>query len=393
MTVHTKGPLDGVRVVEFGEFAAGPFCGMMLADWGADVVKVEPPAGDRLRNWPPFLDDDDGSRLSANFVALNRNKRSIALDLRDPGSVEIANSLCLAADVVVENYRPGVMERLGLDYAALSGQKRSLVYCSISGYGQTGPYATRGAFDIAIQAISGVMSVTGDLDGPPAKCGVAVADFLAGAYGAAATLAALNSAKQTGIGTQVDCSMLSCMLSVATIQTSEYWGSGTPPVRMGSRHPQNAPYQAFQGSDGYFVVAAGTEGLWEDLCDLIAMPELKADDRFGTQADRVRNQLELEAILAPTFASRPAARWIEMLSAADIPCSPLYDYGQVLADPHVAQSGLLTEVTLPAGATANALASAVKMSGFDFTDLRPPARLGQHRDEVLGEWLVRREPD
>jgi crotonobetainyl-CoA:carnitine CoA-transferase CaiB-like acyl-CoA transferase len=306
--------------------------------------------------------------------------------LRDPKATEVALSICLAADVVIENYRPGVMARLGLDHATLLATKPSLVYCSISGYGQTGPYATRGAFDIAIQAISGVMSVTGESDGPPAKCGVAVADFLAGAYGASAALAALHSVTQTGIGTHIDCSMLSCMLSIATIQTSEYWGSGISPVRMGSRHPQNAPYQAFQASDGYFVVAAGTEGLWADLCDLIEQPELKTDERFTTQAARVRNQLELEAILAPTFASRPAARWIELLSAADIPCSPLYDYGQVLADPHVIQSGLLSNVTLPGGALVNALASAVKMTGFDFTGLRPPARLGEHESAVVAEW-------
>ena len=381
-----QGPLTGVRVLEFGEFAAGPFCGMLLADWGADVVKIEPPGGDRLRNWPPFLTADDGSTLSGNFVALNRNKRSVSLDLRDPADAERARALCRAADVLVENYRPGVMARLGLDYDALSATNAKLIYCSISGYGQTGPYATRGAFDIAIQAISGVMSVTGDPDRGPAKCGVAVADFLAGAYGAASTLAALRSATLTGLGTRIDCSMLSCMLSIATIQTSEYWGSGKPPGRMGSRHPQNAPYQAFEAFDGYFVVAAGTQGLWLDLCELIGMPELPNDPRFLTQHDRVRNQLELERILAPTFAATPMATWIERLSAADIPCSPLYDYSQVLADPHVVQSGLLTQVELPGGGMANALASAVSMSGFDVSELRRPPRLGESNAEVLEEW-------
>jgi crotonobetainyl-CoA:carnitine CoA-transferase CaiB-like acyl-CoA transferase len=386
MSGHLDKPLSGVRVLEFGEFAAGPFCGMLLADWGADVVKVESPQGDRLRNWPPFLTSDDGSTLSANFVALNRNKRSMSLDLRDSEARDTAADLCGAADIVVENYRPGVMTRLGLGYAAVADRNRQVVYCSISGYGQTGPYATRGAFDIAIQAISGVMSVTGDGDRPPAKCGVAVADFLAGAYGAASVLAALRAATLTGTGTHIDCSMLSCMLSIATIQTSEYWGSGEPPKRMGSRHPQNAPYQAFEASDGYFVVAAGTQGLWEDLCDIVGLEELKADARFGTQADRVTHQLALEQLLVPRFATATVAEWLDVLSAADIPCSPVYDYAEVLADPHVQQSGLLTLVELPGGGTANAMSSAVRMSGFDFTNLEPPPRLGGAANDVVAEW-------
>jgi succinate--hydroxymethylglutarate CoA-transferase len=382
-------PLDGVRVIEFGEFAAGPFCGLLLADWGADVVKIESPEGDRLRGWPPFLTDADGSTMGANFVALNRNKRSVVLDLKDPVDRARAVDLCVAADVVVENHRPGVMGRRGLDYDALRGRNPRLVYCSVSGYGQTGPYATRGAFDVAIQAVSGLMSVTGEAGGPPAKAGVAIADFLAGSYAATSVLAGLRSADRTGQGCYVDCSMLSCMLSIATIQVSEYFGLGVPPVRLGTRHPQNAPYQAFRGrdEDDYFVVAAGTQAQWESLCELLDLNELVKDSRYLTQSLRVAHQQELEATLAPVFATKSGAEWLVLLDVAGIPCSPVYDYAQVLADPHVQESALLTDVPLAGGGSARALANPVKMTGYDFEVFHPPPVLGAHNDEVRNEWL------
>lgn len=381
-------PLAGVRVVEFGEFAAGPFCGLLLADWGADVVKVESREGDRLRNWPPFLTDADGTLISGNFVALNRNKRSVALDLKSAADRDTAVSLCAAADVVVENHRPGMLERRGLGYEALRAVNERLVYCSVSGYGQTGPYAERGAFDVAIQAVSGLMSVTGEAGGPPAKAGVAVADFLAGSYAATSVLAALRAAERSGVGAHVDCSMLACMLSIATIQVSEYWGLGVPPVRLGTRHPQNAPYQAFLGSgpNDYFVVAAGTQQQWERLCQVLGLDDLTKDPRYLTQTDRVTHQTDLEDTLAPVFATRPGAEWIAELGAAGIPCSPVYDYAQVLADPHVQQSGLITEVPLPGGGTARALANPVLMTGYTFAATAPPPRLGAHNDEVYDEW-------
>jgi succinate---hydroxymethylglutarate CoA-transferase len=388
MVADLPPPLAGVRVLEFGEFAAGPFCGLLLADWGADVVKIESPGGDRLRNWPPFLTDADGSRISANFVALNRNKRSVALDLKSAAGQASAAELCAAADVVVENHRPGVLERRGLGYDTLSAVNPRLVYCSVSGYGQSGPYANRGAFDVAIQAVSGLMSVTGEAGGPPAKAGVAVADFLAGSYAASSVLAGLRGAERSGTGTYIDCSMLSCMLSIATIQLSEYWGLGTPPVRLGTRHPQNAPYQAFRGRDidDYFVVAAGTQDQWERLCDLLGLAELTRDARYLTQSLRVAHQTELEATLAPVFATRTGAEWIALLDSTGIPCSPVYDYGQVLADPHVQQSGLITEVTLAAGGSAPALANPVHMTGYTVDAAAPPPPLGAHNDEVYADW-------
>ena len=381
-------PLAGVRVLEFGEFAAGPFCGLLLADWGADVVKVESPGGDRLRNWPPFLTDADGGRMSANFVALNRNKRSVVLDLKSAEGNAAALDLCAAADVVVENHRPGVLARRGLGYDALSAINRRLVYCSVSGYGQTGPYADRGAFDVAIQAVSGLMSVTGEAGGPPAKAGIAVADFLAGSYAATSVLAALRGAERSGLGAHIDCSMLACMLSIATIQVSEYWGVGVPPVRLGTRHPQNAPYQAFRGRDpsDYFVVAAGTQEQWERLCELLELPELTSDSRYLTQSLRVKHQGELEATLAPVFATRTSVEWMSRLDAAGIPCSPVYDYAQVLADPHVEQSGLITEVPLAGGGSAKGLGNPVRMTGYTFDIVAPPPLLGAHNRDVYNEW-------
>jgi succinate---hydroxymethylglutarate CoA-transferase len=379
-------PLDGVRVVEFGEFAAGPFCTLVLADWGADVVKIEPPSGDRLRRWPPFVNDADGTAIAANFAALNRNKRSVALDLRTPEGVLTARRLCAAAAVVVENHRPATMARLGLAYEDIAPDGGSLIYCSISGYGQTGPYARRGAFDVAIQAISGVMSVTGDPDRPPAKCGVAVADFTAGLYAAAAVNAALVQVDRTGVGGYLDCSMLSCVLGISTIQTSQYWGTGEVPGRLGSRHPQNAPYQAFRATDGYVVVAAGAQDLWERLCDLLGVNELVSDERFISQAERVRYQTDLEELLQPILEQRPVASWLETFEANGIPASPVLDYGQVLTDPHVLGSGLLVDVGLPAGGTTRGVANPVRMTGYEFETYRPPPRLGEHQREVLADW-------
>jgi succinate--hydroxymethylglutarate CoA-transferase len=381
-------PLAGVRVVEFGEFAAGPFCSLLLADWGADVVKIESLDGDRLRKWPPFVADDDGTQWSANFLSLNRNKRSVALDLRSAEGKARAQRLCAAAHVVVENFRPGAMNRLGLGFGELSRDHADLVYCSVSGYGQTGPYATRGAFDIAIQAISGLMSVTGEANGEPAKSGVAVADFMSGVFGALGIMVALRRAEETGVGAHVDCSMLACMLSVATIQTSEFWGTGVPPGRLGSAHPQNAPYQAFRSSDGHFVVAAGTQALWESLCDFLGLLELTKDDRFLDQVARSTNQAALKVILEQRFVADTTAGWIENLSRIGIPCSPVYDYGQVLADPHVVQSGLIGDLELAGGGTTQRIGNPVNLTDYAFEAFRPPPRLGEHEQDVERDWAA-----
>ena len=254
-------PLAGVRVLEFGQIAAGPFTGSLLADLGADVVKVErPDGGDGMRAWPPLtgVDTAEGG-YSENFASLNRNKRSITVDLKDSASVERLKKLADNCDVILENFRPGVLQRLGLGYEEMKKTNRQLVYCSISGYGQTGPYAKKGAFDVTVQGMSGLMSVTGEAGGAPVKSGVPVGDFCAGLYGAYTILAKLMQARQSGEGGYIDCSMLGCLLGVAALQTSEYFGTGNTPRKMGSAHPRNAPYQAFRASDDYFIIAAGND--------------------------------------------------------------------------------------------------------------------------------------
>jgi succinate---hydroxymethylglutarate CoA-transferase len=389
VTSTSNQPLAGIRVLEFGQYAAGPFASLLLADWGADVVKVEPPDGDGLRAWPPFASGaDDASAYSFSFAAMNRNKRSVVIDLKTGAGRERALKLASKADLVVENLRPGVMDNLGLGYEVMRELNPALVYCSISGYGQAGPFAGLGAFDVAIQGISGVMSVTGEEDGPPAKCGVPIADFASGTFAALSCMVALRSAEQTGKGCQVDVSMLSCVLAMSGLQTSELWGTGVPPRRRGSAHPQNAPYQAFQGADGkWFIVAAGNNRLWEKVCDVIDSPALADDARFTLHHERSRNQGELAEALKPVFARRPAAEWLKAFQRAGVPCAPVYDYSEVLATEHVRRSGLLAEVELPNGARIPAIANPVRMSGYNFSVFQRPPTRGEHDSVVDAQWL------
>src|SRR3954471_4491596 len=314
-------PLEGVRVVELAHVAAGPFAGMLLADLGADVVKVEPPTGDQMRAWPPFAVDGD-ERFSHNFASVNRNKRSIVADLKDPAELARVRALVAAADVVVENYRPGVLDRLGLGYDTVREGHRGLVYCSISGYGLTSPYVQDGAYDVVIQGMSGLMSVTGDPDGGPVKAGVPVGDFTAGLYAAYTIAALLPQVRETGTSVRVDCPMLDCLLGVSALQTSEFWGSGREPRRLGTAHPRNAPYQGFAAADGDFTLAAGNDRLWAAVADVVGLPDLVADPRFVTQVDRVRHQAELAALLQERFAEEKREHWLLELVDRGVPCGP-----------------------------------------------------------------------
>ena len=263
-------PLEGVRVVELAHVAAGPFAGMLLADLGADVLKVEPPTGDQMRGWPPFAHDGD-ERFSHNFASVNRNKRSVVADLKNTDDLARVRDLVAVADVVVENYRPGVLDRLGLGYDAVSDGHTGLVYCSISGYGLTSPYVNDGAYDVVIQGMSGLMSVTGSPDGGPVKAGVPVGDFAAGLYAAYTIAALLPQVRRTGTSVRVDCPMLDCLLGISALQTSEYWGSGREPQRLGTAHPRNAPYQGFSAADGDFTVAAGNDRLWAAVAEVVGL--------------------------------------------------------------------------------------------------------------------------
>lgn len=381
-------PLAGLRVIEFAQVAAGPFAGSLLADLGADVVKVESPdGGDGMRQWPPLMEGEDGRAYSGNFASVNRNKRSVTADLKDPAQRRRLQELCAEADVFLENFRPGVMQRLGLGYEELKARNPRLVYCSITGYGQTGPYAQKGAFDVTVQALSGLMSVTGEEDGPPVKCGVPVGDFVAGLYAAYTILAAVLRARESGQGAAIDCSMLGSLLGVSALQTSQYFGTGRLPDRMGSAHPRNAPYQGFQASDVPFVVAAGNDKLWRDLCELVGQPDLSADKRFRTQSLRAENQKQLAAILQPIFATRPAKDWLAALDGKGVPCAPINNFEEVLTDQQVAHMGLVQAVQLPNSATMQTVGFPIGISGFHFEITRPPPALGQHNEEVFGEWL------
>ena len=374
-------PLQGVKVIEFYQVAAGPFCGMLLADMGADVIKVEhPKGGDSLRQWPPLTNG-----FSENFASLNRNKRSVALDLKDSGDLEKARALVLSADVVIENNRPGVMARLGLDYESLRGCKPSLIYCSISAYGQTGPRAQEGGFDLTMQAMSGIMSVTGEPGGAPVKCGVPLSDFCAGLYAAFSVASVLNKVRRDGQGEHIDVSMLGASLGVAALQTSEYFGKGEDPAKLGSAHPRNAPYQAFKAGDGYFAMAAGNDNLWRIACTQIDRLDLLEDTRFTSTSLRARNQVALRDILETEFAKYSCKELIERFASAGVPCTPINSYSQVLADPQVEAMGWVQQIELPGGAHAKIFASPLRLSGQGLPILRNPPALGAHNDEVFAE--------
>ena len=370
--------LQGLKVVEFCEIAAGPFCAMLLADMGADVIKVERPVGDAMRMWPPV---NDG--YSENFASINRNKRSVVLDLKTEEGVRAAKAIILDSDVVVENFRPGVMARLGIGYDSMSAEKPSLIYCSISAFGQEGPRSKEGGFDLTMQAMSGIMSVTGEPDGAPTKCGVPLCDFVAALYGAFGISAALNEQHRTGKGQNIDISMLGTALAVAALQTSEFFGTGKDPRKLGSAHPRNAPYQAFRAEDGYFGMAAGNNSLWHHVCDVVARPELKDDERYLTPALRAANQTVLRETLEAVFTTKPVAHWLEAFAAAGVPCSPINSYSQALGDPQVAYMGWIQELTLPNGKETKTFGSPLRINGETLAVRSRPPGLGEHTEDIL----------
>jgi crotonobetainyl-CoA:carnitine CoA-transferase CaiB-like acyl-CoA transferase len=373
-------------VIEVAQYAAGPFAGQLLADLGADVVKIERPGnGDLLRSWGPFLDGAGDEPFSASFAALNRNKRSVALDIGEARDVLALKQLVKNADVFLENFRPGFLRRMGIGYDDLRPANPRLVYCSVTGYGQSGPYTTQGAFDVTVQASSGIMSVTGEEDGEPVKCGVPVADFGAALYAALGILAAVLQARETGEGEYLDCPMLGCMLGISALQTSEYFATGIPPGRLGSRHPKNAPYQGFQAKDAKFVVAAGNDKLWHGVCDVVGRPQFKEDARFASVNLRAGNQRQLADLLQPIFADRPAREWLEAFNARGIPCAPVNSFKESLDDPQVHHMRLVQELPLPNGASTKTVRFPVTFARF-VPPINGVPRLGEHTGEVLREW-------
>jgi crotonobetainyl-CoA:carnitine CoA-transferase CaiB-like acyl-CoA transferase len=356
-------PLAGVKVVEFCQVAAGPFSAMLLADFGAEVIKVEPPDGDVMRSWPPLSAGPDGTVYSENFASLNRSKQSVFLDLKKADDLEQARALILQADVLIENNRPGAMQRLGLGWDWCQQAKPTLVYCSISAFGQDGPRAQQGGFDVTVQAASGVMSVTGESGGGPVKAGVPVSDFVSGLYAAFSIASVLRQVQATGQGAHIDVPMFATSLALSALQTSEYFGTGRDPVKMGSAHPRNAPYQAYQANDGWLVIAAGNNKLWQAVCAAMNQMHLLEQPDFTSPALRAKNQLQLKALLDPVFIKQPVAHWIAVFEQAQVPCSRINSYSQALQDPQSQHLGLVLPQGLPNGHQTHTVGCPVRLNG------------------------------
>jgi crotonobetainyl-CoA:carnitine CoA-transferase CaiB-like acyl-CoA transferase len=384
MAPESLRPLAGVRVVEFCHVAAGPFCGMLLADFGAEVVKVEPPDGDAMRQWPPITEG-----FSENFASINRGKRSVVLDLKDPASRDFARTLVLEADVLIENSRPGAMQRLGLGWDWFGPRKPSLVYCSISAFGQDGPRGAEGGFDLTIQAAAGVMSVTGEPDGAPVKSGVPLVDFASGLYAAYSIASVIARVRAGGPGGRIDVPMFATTIAISALQTSEYFGTGRNPRKLGSAHPRNAPYQAFRAADGWFAIAAGNNKLWQQVCEIAGTPELLADPRFGTPTLRAANQAALRDLLEARFTTDGTATWLARFAPAGVPCAPINGYAEALADPQAGHLGLVRPMTLPNGVETRTVGCPIRIDGEVLpVDTRPPA-LGEHTADVLARLAPR----
>jgi len=380
-------PLAGIRVLDVSQVMAGPYCCMMLGDLGADVIKIEPPpGGDSTRHSMGFrLKGED----SPGFYALNRNKRSIVLDLKDPADREVFYALVKTADVLVENARPGVADRLGMGYDKLRAINPRLVYASISGFGQTGPWSQRPGFDLIAQAMSGVLSATGLPGAEPVKNAIPVGDLGAGLFAAVGILAALQGRQSSGVGQFIDASLLEAALGLSVWETTELWGTGRSPTPIGTANRMSAPYQAVKASDGYFVIGAANQKLWLALLAVLGRAELNDDPRFSTNSQRVAHRDALIEALAPTFACRPAQEWIDALLQAGVPAAPIYDYAQGLASEHVEARQMVMEIPHPVEGTFKSLGFPMKMRGTPQTVRYPPPLLGEHGPEIRRELVER----
>jgi crotonobetainyl-CoA:carnitine CoA-transferase CaiB-like acyl-CoA transferase len=373
-----------MRVLDLTQVMAGPYCTMLLADLGADVIKIElPGVGDQTRqSWGRPRAGED----SPAFYALNRNKRSVELDLRSDSGRAAFFDLLGSADVLVENFRPGVTERLGIDYPTLAPLRPELVYASISGFGQTGPYADRPGYDLIAQAMAGAISVTGEPDGEPVKCGLPVGDLGAGLFCTIAVLAAHAARLRTGVGQYVETSLYEAVLSMSVWESVEYWARGVVPRPLGSSNRMSAPYQAIRTQDGYLTIGVNNQRLWERLCGVLDRHDLFDDPRFRTNADRMDHRDELAALLTDIFATRPTEEWVSRLLAAGVPAGPILDYGDILGgDPHALARGMIQQVQHPTAGTLQLLGSPMKLSRTPVSVHRPPPLLGEHTEEVLAE--------
>ncbi len=383
MSEGNRGPLSGMKVVELAHIMAGPTCGLMLADLGADVIKVEKTGGgdDTRRMVPPDINGE-----SAAFLMMNRNKRGVALNLKDEKGREVLLRMIRDADVLIENYRHDTMTKLGLGYDALKEINPGLIYCELSGFGRTGPYAERGGFDLIAQGMSGLMAITGEgPDGPPVKVGAPVSDITAGIIAAMGVLAAYAHKQKTGEGQRVDTSLLEAAITHTYWQSAICFATGQSPGAMGSAHPLNAPYQAFQTSDGWITVGAANQANWERLLRVIDAVELADDPRFAANAGRMENLKALEALLNEKFVTRTSAEWLSMLEAEGVPAGPVLSIAEMHADPHVAAREMTPETEHPIAGAVKTIGLPVKLSKTPGGVHRPAPLLGQHTSEVLLE--------
>jgi formyl-CoA transferase len=377
--------LDGVRVVDLTRILAGPYCTMLLGDLGADVIKVEVPGrGDDTRQWgPPFTAGGE----SAYFLAANRNKRSLTLNLKSERGRLILQKLIRQADVLIENFRMGTLEKWGLDYEQLIELKPDLIYCTVTGYGYTGPYRDRPGYDFIIQALGGFMSVTGPEDGEPFRAGIAIADLASGIYACNAVLASLYARERTGAGQRIDISLLDCQVALMSYVASNYLVSGDPARRFGNAHPNIVPYQVFEAAEGYFAFAAGNDLQWENFCKAVDRQAWVADERFATNPARLENRSELVRLLNELFSTRSAEHWIQLCESIGLPAGPINTMDAVFSDPQVLARELVMEVPHPTEGSVPLLRSPLNIPTAPSEVRYPPPTLGQHTDQILSELL------
>jgi crotonobetainyl-CoA:carnitine CoA-transferase CaiB-like acyl-CoA transferase len=385
-TIH--GPLAGIRVIDLSTVLAGPYATMILADLGADVVKIEPPDGDATRRWgPPWVGDEAaGTRTAAYYLAVNRNKRSLRLDLRADGGREVLQRLLAGGDVLVENFRPGSLDRLGFDDTTIASINPALIHLAISGYGTSGPAADRPGYDFVIQAVGGLMSITGEAEedgGRPMKVGVAISDVVTGLYAAIGVLGGLLA--RGGAGQRVDVSLLGSTLAALVNQAQNAFVTGDSPVRRGNAHPNIVPYETFATADGELAVAVGSERQWPRFCDALGLPDLTGDPRFATNGDRVERRAELRPILAQRFAERPTAAWGALLDEADVPWGAIADVASALASPEAAALEAVVDIEHPVLGALRQVGIPLHFAETPGSIRTAPPMLGEHTDEVLAE--------
>jgi crotonobetainyl-CoA:carnitine CoA-transferase CaiB-like acyl-CoA transferase len=376
----THGALAGLRVLDVSQVMAGPFCAMLLADFGADVVKIEPPAGDSTRSMPGASGTD-----SPSFNAVNRGKRSVILNLKTAGGRDALKRLARSADILVENYRPGVLAALGLDFASLQALNPRLIYASISGYGQTGPDARKGGFDLVAQGVSGIMSITGEPGGRPVKAGVPLTDLGAGLFAVVGILAALDHRHRAGVGQHVDTSLVEAGVALSVWEATEFFAGLGIPEPKGSAHRMFAPYQAIRCADGYITLGTANDRLFRRLCDLLDHPEWVTNPQFADNSTRLRNHAALAARIEAITSQQPRRHWLELFDANAIPCGPINDYAQVFADPQVTAREMVVAVEHPVLGSMRALGSPLKLSATPVNPRRRAPLLGEHTDGVLME--------